>query len=127
MTKTILLVDDDRDLLRGLGRLLRRELAETGNEHGLLVVTEESSIAALSWLERYPTTDCIICDGDMPGMNGRELFSRLPADIRARFVFHTDSSELFHDVPNRVIDKGEFQQLFVAVREVLLAERKDAA
>lgn len=119
MTKTILLVDDDRELLRGLSRFLRRNLTEPGNEHGLLVVTEESPNAALSWLERYPNTDCIICDGDMRGMTGRELYSRLPAAIRERFVFHTGSPEMFSELPNPVIDKGELQQLVVAARQVL--------
>jgi two-component system, chemotaxis family, chemotaxis protein CheY len=71
--KTVMIVDDDqtmRTLIRRmLGRLRFSNLIEA-----------EGGAAALQRLEEAPTgCDLIICDWNMPGMSGIELFDRVRA------------------------------------------------
>lgn len=64
MSATVLLVDDDRELLTALGRLLTRR--------GYQVLTAENGDAAVRRLEEAPV-DVVITDIRMPGMDGHEL------------------------------------------------------
>ncbi|MFP5386415.1 MAG: response regulator [Bacteriovoracia bacterium] len=61
----ILIVDDEKDI----GFILGFELQSLGHE----VVTFESALEALGYLEKE-TPDAILCDFQMPRMNGLDLF-----------------------------------------------------
>lgn len=75
----ILFVDDDRNILAALQRVLRPTRAEWE------VACATSGEAALRMLELQPF-DIVISDMRMPGMNGSELFSevakRYPSVVR---------------------------------------------
>ena len=64
MTGTILIVDDDPNLLDGIRRILRREPYE--------VITSLSGKEALEILGTKPV-DIVISDQDMPGIKGTDL------------------------------------------------------
>jgi len=80
---TILVVDDEQALVRGLARLLRRD--------GATVDTAGNGQRALALLQeqRY---DIILCDLHMPELDGPTLYailtSQYPA-LRARVIFLT--------------------------------------
>jgi response regulator RpfG family c-di-GMP phosphodiesterase len=63
---TILLVDDEPDILESLAALLERA------QQGIRVRTASSGAAALDVL-RSETVDLILTDDKMPGMNGLEF------------------------------------------------------
>ena len=65
MTDTVLLVDDEIDLLRGLQRLLTMEL-------GCRVLTAENGVQALEILDSEPV-DALVADIQMPKMDGLSL------------------------------------------------------
>ena len=65
MPKTILLVDDDVDLLRSVAELLRGS--------GYSVVEHSDSEEALECFRRNEDLTCILTDIDMPGMDGISL------------------------------------------------------
>jgi len=65
--KTLLLVDDEPNILNALKRVLRRE--------GYNLLTAESGAAALEILSSQPV-QVIVSDQRMPGMSGIELLSR---------------------------------------------------
>jgi CheY-like chemotaxis protein len=82
-TPRILLVDDQPDMLRTLGRLLRVD-AE--------VSTAGSGLEALEIIRQGARFDLVLCDIMMPGMTGLELFDRvrsLDAAVADTFVFTT--------------------------------------
>jgi DNA-binding NtrC family response regulator len=64
MTKTILCVDDDPDILTVLARILRRD--------GLEVRTTESPTDALAWIANEDIA-VLVSDYDMPEMTGAQL------------------------------------------------------
>lgn len=65
---TVLLVDDEENILSSLRRVLR-------NEHYLLL-TANSGIAALELLEQHDV-DLIVSDARMPGMDGATLLAKV--------------------------------------------------
>jgi two-component system probable response regulator PhcQ len=67
-TYTLLVVDDEPEILESLRRLLRSEHYK--------VLTTTSAIQALQMLEQQPV-DILLSDIDMPGMNGLELVARV--------------------------------------------------
>lgn len=69
MPKTILLVDDDIDLLRSLAELLRGS--------GYSVLEHSDSEEALECFRRNEDLTCILSDIDMPGMDGISLISEV--------------------------------------------------
>ena len=69
MAKTILLVDDDVDLLRSVAELLRGS--------GYSVVEHSDSEEALECFRRNEELTCILTDIDMPGMDGIFLLSEV--------------------------------------------------
>ena len=84
MAKTVLIVDDDPDILESLGSLV-----ETGL--GLRTVTAASGQAGLQILA-HRTIDAVVSDFRMPGMDGctfirraHELHPRLPAILITAF------------------------------------------
>jgi response regulator RpfG family c-di-GMP phosphodiesterase len=67
--RTILVVDDEVDILLSL-----TELFQTAME-GVEVLTARDGPTALELLQRHPV-DAIVCDYRMPGMDGLEVLSR---------------------------------------------------
>ncbi len=65
MTDTVLLVDDEVDLLRGLARLVHMEL-------GCRVLTAENGLKALEIFKKQPV-DAVVADIQMPEMDGLSL------------------------------------------------------
>ncbi|MCE8051759.1 response regulator [Halomonas daqingensis] len=65
---TLLLVDDEPNVLRALGRLLRREPYR--------LLTAESGAQALEVMSRTEV-DVVVTDSRMPGMDGAELLRRI--------------------------------------------------
>ncbi len=68
MSHTILLVDDEPNVLEGLTRALRKELYE--------ILTANSVEEAAQQLEDH-SVDLIISDEEMPGMSGTEFLARV--------------------------------------------------
>jgi len=66
----LLLVDDERQILSALVRVLRRE--------GYELLTAETPREALQIAQRSPI-DCVLSDLKMPGMTGLELIERVAA------------------------------------------------
>jgi CheY-like chemotaxis protein len=80
---TVLIVDDEESI---------REIIEEGlSARGMEVHAVESSEAALSYLATN-AREVILCDFNLPGLNGHQLFERLRARLSAAppvFVFMT--------------------------------------
>src|SRR5579862_465259 len=64
----VVIVDDDPEILRSLGRLLRREAYE--------LLSTDSPRQVLEWAFRRPV-DLVIADQRMPEMNGTDLLGIL--------------------------------------------------
>jgi CheY-like chemotaxis protein len=105
-----MIVDDNNAVRAAIGRQLRRI--------GLETVEALDGNDALHVLKTV-SVDLIISDGDMPGLNGRELFERLPDDLRRNFLAYTGNCELFNGAACPVIQKPDTAGLLRAVREVL--------
>jgi len=69
MPKTILVVDDDVDLLHSVAELLRGS--------GYSVLEHSDSAEALECFRRNEDLTCILTDIDMPGMDGISLISEV--------------------------------------------------
>jgi DNA-binding response OmpR family regulator len=69
--KTILLVDDDQQMLEFLGLALRRS--------GYCVIEADSGVAALQMARQHPP-DLIVSDVDMPGGDGASLLHEVRLD-----------------------------------------------
>lgn len=68
MSHTILLVDDEPNVLEGLSRALHKESYE--------ILTANSAEQAAEVLDRH-TVDLIVSDEEMPGMSGTEFLGRV--------------------------------------------------
>ena len=103
-TTRVLVVDDDVNLARALGRLLE--------SYDVTVCTSaEDALERLSHGERF---DFILCDVEMPGIGGGGLYERLSQideDQADRIVFLTggptsaESRSFLKRVPNMVLAK----------------------
>jgi len=96
---TLLVVDDERLVLKIMATVLR-------SEHS--VVTAESGIEALTIFESYPRQfDLIVTDVTMPGMTGLELVARLEALHKRRLavLFVTGASKYPIDPDRAVLPK----------------------
>lgn len=97
--KTILIIDDEPMIRRGLVRLFFRE-----GMAGLLTIREASNGAeALKMLEDGLVPSLIICDLDMPVMNGAEFMRR-----RAKTAFATIPLILHSGNPDVFVLADEF-------------------
>jgi len=76
-THSILIVDDNPELAKSLGKLLA--------EHNYRVETASRCSDALRKLRRN-LYDIVVCDIDMPGMNGLDLLEKIRQDGRAQEV-----------------------------------------
>ena len=84
-TRTLLLVDDEENILSALKRLLRRD--------GYQILTAAGAEAGLEVLARHPV-DVIVSDQRMPGMSGVEFLRRVktlhPETVRLVLSGYTD-------------------------------------
>lgn len=87
--QTLLLVDDEVNILNALKRVLRRE--------GYQVLTAENTDLAFELLAKYPV-QVIISDQRMPGMSGTEFLERAkrlyPQTVRIILSGYTDLSSI---------------------------------
>jgi DNA-binding NtrC family response regulator len=67
--KTILLVDDEREILKSLGEIL--------NRFGYQVIAQAEAASALSVVREGTPIDLVITDYRMPGMDGLEFLNAL--------------------------------------------------
>ncbi|WP_316677714.1 HD domain-containing phosphohydrolase [uncultured Tolumonas sp.] len=116
---TILLVDDEINILRSLHRLLRPE--------GYRILTAESGAAALSLMSSEPV-DLVISDMRMPEMDGAVFLAKVrqewPDTIRLLLTGHADMAQTV-----AAINQGEIyrfiakpwndQELQIIVRQAL--------
>ena len=102
----ILLIDDND--------MLRTSISSSLERHGFEVVCRENGIKGLqAALAIEP--DRILCDYDMPGLNGREVYDQLPAPLqKCFFLFSGDPPPPDFPVPERVIDIVAESQASVA-------------
>ena len=73
---TVLLVDDEENILRALQRLLMDE--------NFSIETAASGEAALEKLQTLENVGLIVSDQRMPGMNGAEFLGRSPGNCAGR-------------------------------------------
>ena len=84
MSKTIALVDDDRNILTGISMALERE--------GFKVQTYIDGESALIGLSRNPP-DLAVVDIKMPKMDGEELFKKIRKKMSIPIIFLTSKDE----------------------------------
>ena len=128
MSRTILVVDDETDVLR----LLQRILTEEGYE----IVTAKSgdaAIQAFKKMERHP--DLLLTDVVMPGMSGPMLADQLRAlypELKVLFISGYDDRDV---VRRYVVEQGfhliskpfTVKSLRNAIESVLEAPKKTGA
>jgi CheY-like chemotaxis protein len=100
-----LIVDDEEGI---------REIVQEGlSSRGMKVDALQSSEAALAWLEEN-RVDIVVCDFNLPGMNGEKLFEELRRRMGVavpRFVFMTGElvtstvADRYQEMGARVLQK----------------------
>jgi PAS domain S-box-containing protein len=124
---TALIVDDEE----GIREIVQEGLASRGMKvHGL-----GSSEDALAWLGQN-SVEIVICDFNLPGMNGEKLFEELRRRLGARFpqfVFMTGElvsssvTERFQELGARVVQKPfQLSALAALVAEILQPQTSPA-
>lgn len=102
MTHTVLLVDDEPNVLEGLTRVLHKESYK--------VLTANSAEEAARLLEDR-TVDLIVSDEEMPGMSGTEFLARVARDcpdiMRIVLTGHPSLPAAL-----RAINEGKVHQFF---------------
>ena len=102
MTHTVLLVDDEPNVLKGLTRLLRKEPYE--------IHTANSAVEAAELLENNGV-DLIVSDEEMPGMSGTEFLAGVareyPDIVRIVLTGHPTLPAAL-----RAINEGQVYQFF---------------
>lgn len=102
VTPTLLLVDDDANVLSSLKRLLRRE-----NYHILTAGNSDESLALLAQHD----VGVLIVDQRMPGMGGTELLARVRT-IHPRTVRMVLSGYTAIDSLTQAINRGDIYRFF---------------
>ncbi len=124
---TVLLVDDDPFMLAVLGDML-------GDER-VRVLRAASGPEALALLEREPV-ELILCDQDMPGMNGTEVLAQVaarhPRTVRLMLTGQKDLAEIEAALRSGVADAHYAKPVSAAslrerVRAALALQRQRAA
>ena len=86
LPKTILIVDDEHDILDALRTILEDE--------GYVVFTASDGVEALAMVEKGPAPDAILVDVMMPIMGGREVVEvlrRKPPTAAVPIILMSDS------------------------------------
>jgi CheY-like chemotaxis protein len=101
----ILIIDDNLVILRATARAMRK--------HGHEVVSAENGIEGLRLaLEERP--DRIICDFEMPGIDGAQVYAQLPADLQERLFLWSGNAPF--PFPRPVIEKpSSFNDLMKSI------------
>ena len=100
--QTVLIVDDDQNILNGMKRALRKEAFKL---HALTSPQE-----AIEWAS-HNTVDVLISDYDLPGMRGTELLQRFRKDHPETLgIMVTGKATL--DVALHAINEGEIFRFF---------------
>ncbi|MBU0690766.1 response regulator [bacterium] len=116
---TVLLIDDDENILSSLKRLLRREPYS--------IITAGSGEEAIGILNRSDV-DLIVCDYTMPGPTAIETFKlvrkRWPHIVRILMTGHYDTEALVEAVKNgeayRFVQKPwNDEELIITIRQAL--------
>ena len=116
--KTLLLVDDDADVLAALQLLLRHE--------GYQILAARSAVAGFELLALYPV-HVILCDQRMPGMSGTEFLDRVkdmyPDALRIALSGYADLESLME-----AINRGALYRFSMKPwdNDVLLGNIRDA-
>ncbi|HKV04533.1 MAG TPA: PAS domain S-box protein [Candidatus Acidoferrales bacterium] len=102
---TVLIVDDEESI---------REIVEDGlAARGMRVQSAESSEDALAYLAKSPC-EIVLCDFNLPGMNGDKLFAEVRSRLEGssvRFVFMTgdlvdaNTAARYHEKGARILQK----------------------
>ena len=102
MSHTVLLVDDEPNVLEGLSRALHKESYE--------ILTANSAEQAAEILDRH-AVDLIVSDEEMPGMSGTEFLGRVaqqyPDTVRLVLTGHPTLPAAL-----RAINEGKVYQFF---------------
>lgn len=102
MARTVLLVDDDTNLLNALSRALRKE--------PYTIRTANSASEALTLLEQCPV-DVIVSDERMPGMTGTHFLARVQAQYPDTVrIMMTGETTL--EVAVQAINEGQVYRFF---------------
>jgi two-component system response regulator ChvI len=109
---TIVLVDDDRNLLNTIGDALESE--------GFVTRRYDSSAAALEGLKK-DAADVAVLDVKMPGIDGFELLTRLRKDSNLPVIFLTSKDEELDEVLGLRMGADDYITKPVSMR--LLVER----
>ena len=100
-TRTLLLVDDDQNIISALNRTLRRE--------GYQILTANSAIDALDLLVRHPEVEVVLSDQRMPMMTGVEFLRKVkqlyPKTIRMMFSGYTEMESVTSAINDGAIFK----------------------
>jgi two-component system, OmpR family, response regulator VicR len=120
---SILIVDDEPQVARALGRLLRRS--------GFEVETAASGEEALAKIGAF-VPDVVISDFRMPGMDGAQLLAkvkkRLPLALRLILSGHADLRSILSSINEgeicRFLSKPWDDREIIALLQKLLAERE---
>jgi CheY-like chemotaxis protein len=90
----VLVIDDDEQLRAAAARVMRgHEVTTAGTgEEGLALVGSGAF-------------DVVLCDMEMPGISGLEVWSRLPEGMKSRFVMWTGRPDLVVGVEFPVLAK----------------------
>ena len=99
MSKTIALVDDDRNILTGISMALERE--------GFKVQTYIDGESALVGLSRNPP-DLAIVDIKMPKMDGEELLKRIKKKMSIPIIFLTSKDEELDELLSLKLGADDF-------------------
>lgn len=95
---TILVVDDDRLILKGVSLMLKSK--------GHTVFLAASGVEAMeAIIARWDDVDLIISDLNMPEVNGIELFlwiTREFPDLVSKFMFHTSMPETLDGMEQQI-------------------------
>jgi len=92
----VLVIDDQPMLREAARRVLERDCCD--------VVVAASGAGGLELLEGGGF-DAILCDMEMPEMSGLEVWSRLPEEMRGRFVMWTGAPWLAEGASFEVLEK----------------------
>jgi len=103
----VLVIDDHKMLREGAAMVLI--------EHEVVLAASGERGLELAALEEF---DVVLCDLQMPGIDGLEVQRRLPEGLRDRFVLWTGAPEGLEGLGIRVLSKPvAVEELREAIRE----------
>jgi DNA-binding NtrC family response regulator len=115
--RTVIIVDDEKEILASFRRLLRNEAYE--------VRTTTSPRQALEWIDRDGAS-LLISDQRMPEMLGTQLLEKVglasPETARLLLTGYPDSTLLLRDVPSRPLlmyKPWDDDELRTTIRQIL--------